>query len=1236
MKKRILPLLVVSALSLGIGVTTLTSCDVEIPVEAGPDFTDSKPVSVVSIEKTGTSGLVDTYTITYSDGTTSKFTVTNGADGEKGETGATGAQGIQGQPGQDGHTPVITIGANGHWFIDGVDSNVSAEGAKGETGPQGPAGDKGDTGATGPQGPAGEKGDTGEQGEPGTPGSSFLSGLTNPSDSEGRDGDTYLNITTGDIFKKNDGFWEKMGNMKGGDSTSSTFLSGDRTPTADEGKDGDVYLNTLTKEMYVKVNGVWVLQGYLNGVPGEGESHIHNFSDYTVVDDEDGINVDIVKKCHYCDEVDASTIFAQREKVVFATLVPSTENTGSQYFELGEDGWYTSTNHAGNSSAYLYLKVETGGTLKFDYNVSSESSNYDYLYVGIVGNGSYILKEGGYVTNTSDDVGKSGTKELEVTAGQEIYFQYRKDSSGDRGRDEAKFKITGGTTQYNVMSFQNVSGTVEETPTPMFIENGSLIGELPTLTKPNDKEYFGGWYVDPTLTTPITTATSFEGDVVAYAKWLEPVYITCDLNYGGQSATKAMYKYRPGDTPVVGEAGIQSPTREGYIFYGWYTDRALTTPYEPGAIEEDTTIYARWIKEEDAHTLYGTYTGVRFSNTYESLSTYSTTLNVDALGKYTLNPGRSDEKSGQVSETVIEGTAEFTAEGMSNIVDCGDYLIFHEASTYTAYKYTYIVAKTGVTGNKIAQVRVNDKDDAITLVDVTVNGTSHTIAFDNKLGTVRTITQDVSVSDFNGNIVAINEIKNTPAVKITKGEETLYSLTAKGVDDSKYAFSSTENDGLAGIYTNGDSYVNLSGAGLMKFKNLPTVKDTTTSSETVSSTTKYTVDEVDTNVIYVSYGSSSSSTAIRAKITLNLEDHTFTTSAWQHTVTFDYNYIEEGETESKKIEATGYHGVSLWFSSVKNEKDERIDEITREGYIFDGWYDNPECTGSEVRSSVSNTEDTVLYAKWVVPVTITIHANNGTEDTVLTGKPEGFVTGLSNPTREGFVFAGWYTDEACTAAWNKNFGTENIDVYAKWVEAFDYSEYVGSYKGGEIWSTDKNKDRSNAYQTISSDGSFTGTRWTNTFSGSYLLNSNVVKLSDSKEIYLGQFDDGRKFMVMNYYYNTSSGNPISEDNYVQIKVETGETISALTQTMLYSNNSEKIFAVKFSITNSGVQTEYNMVIDSKTDKVYTDVTYIINNEIGTFADLYNGSSYADTIVIKKGEEQLYSFNGGGSSLTPAE
>ena len=81
-------------------------------------------IGISDISKTGTEGLVDTYTITYTNGTTTTFTVTNGAQG---------VQGIQGVPGLDGHTPVITI-ENGNWFIDGVDSGKPAQGEKGETG----------------------------------------------------------------------------------------------------------------------------------------------------------------------------------------------------------------------------------------------------------------------------------------------------------------------------------------------------------------------------------------------------------------------------------------------------------------------------------------------------------------------------------------------------------------------------------------------------------------------------------------------------------------------------------------------------------------------------------------------------------------------------------------------------------------------------------------------------------------------------------------------------------------------------------------------------------------------------------------------------------------------------------------------------------------------------------------------------------------------------------------------
>lgn len=59
-------------------------------------------VSILSIEKTASEGLIDTYTIYYSDGSEYSFEVTNGADGEKGEKGETGAVGDKGEKGDKG------------------------------------------------------------------------------------------------------------------------------------------------------------------------------------------------------------------------------------------------------------------------------------------------------------------------------------------------------------------------------------------------------------------------------------------------------------------------------------------------------------------------------------------------------------------------------------------------------------------------------------------------------------------------------------------------------------------------------------------------------------------------------------------------------------------------------------------------------------------------------------------------------------------------------------------------------------------------------------------------------------------------------------------------------------------------------------------------------------------------------------------------------------------------------
>lgn len=75
---------------------------------------------------------------------------------------ATGVK-AEGKDGADGSAnAVITIGINGNWFIDGVDSGVSAAGPKGDTGAQGPAGEQGPIGPRGHQGVDGKDGADGK------------------------------------------------------------------------------------------------------------------------------------------------------------------------------------------------------------------------------------------------------------------------------------------------------------------------------------------------------------------------------------------------------------------------------------------------------------------------------------------------------------------------------------------------------------------------------------------------------------------------------------------------------------------------------------------------------------------------------------------------------------------------------------------------------------------------------------------------------------------------------------------------------------------------------------------------------------------------------------------------------------------------------------------------------------------------------------------------------------------
>ena len=110
-------------------------------------------------------------------------------------------------------------------------------------------------------------------------------------------------------------------------------------------------------------------------------------------------------------------------------------------------------------------------------------------------------------------------------------------------------------------------------------------------------------------------------------------------------------------------------------------------------------------------------------------------------------------------------------------------------------------------------------------------------------------------------------------------------------------------------------------------------------------------------------------------------------------------------------------------------------EPNKGGVLFTGWFED---TGYTIPfdSEMPITEDKVLYARWTSPRTVTFNSMGGS--TVASVKvPTGWIVEKpADPEKDNLKFVGWYTDYACTNAFD--FGsavTQNITLYAKWAEA---------------------------------------------------------------------------------------------------------------------------------------------------------------------------------------------------------
>ena len=161
---------------------------------------------------------------------------------------------------------------------------------------------------------------------------------------------------------------------------------------------------------------------------------------------------------------------------------------------------------------------------------------------------------------------------------------------------------TGGTVSFDNYKLK-FSANITETPveecnssrmSQRIVSNG-IYGDL--LYTPEKSRYdFSGWLFNDENVTAESKMVCKDPHVLT-ANWLyHPYILTFNANGGNcETASKFVYYEQPyGEMPV--------PTREGYIFLGWYTKKKSGTVVKTTDVFDklsDVTLYACWVKGEN-------------------------------------------------------------------------------------------------------------------------------------------------------------------------------------------------------------------------------------------------------------------------------------------------------------------------------------------------------------------------------------------------------------------------------------------------------------------------------------------------------------------------------------------------------------------------------------------------------------------------------------------------------------
>lgn len=545
-------------------------------------------------------------------------------------------------------------------------------------------------------------------------------------------------------------------------------------------------------------------------------------------------------------------------------------------------------------------------------------------------------------------------------------------------------------------------------------------------------ESITGWYTDKDLTDKVESVTLAGEDVYLYPKVEKGYWVTYESNGGTYIAPSFYAKGSSAKAPT-------DPTKDGYIFDGWYTDKDLTTKADFDNLSGDTTVYAKW--KANTNTKYTLVYWIENADDDD----YSYDKSATATGT-----------------TGAEVNLTSSQTSTSNLSDSSHF-------TYNSDKTTEALKDVTIAG------------DGSTVVNVYFSRKTYTLTFQVEGGrwkyeTVATITAkyNAKISD-KFNEAPFNTEYNGRAWKCT--------------DRWKYEYALQTLDRMPGFDATFQLYKQSSHELKTITYYLESVKGANTNPNTwPTSTVGFDkLKEVETYFNYATYDEEyheiqgftrySASVAGFSDNTKYFSENALALYYMRNSYTLTFRNVNtDAKTESVKYEAP----LKSYYDYTPS-RPSSLDE----SYEFKGWYTSPGCEdGTEVK-----TDDTmpagnvIVYAKWAPKqYTVTAHGTSDKAVTVDKGStvsPSDFDS-VKPDLSEDEQWIGWYIRSGKKGEYvytTFNYATKinrDYDLYPYIVSKSKFKVTYNAGEGSGTVPTDSSKYAKSSKAKVKSKGDLTG------------------------------------------------------------------------------------------------------------------------------------------------------------------